>query len=177
VGSRSDTHAADSTAASTFYSLRRSRASFPSVLLEHHFPHLWHEERVTVRGFACIRATSDSGAKRSTRSLSQFRGCCILLTYLTKLACTHTHPEHVLAFSPHCVFRCKFTFTFTKSIQEFQLLSFPHVWFQDNLKLLTHGALVPGPAWQEPPGNVEGSRIQMGRDVYINANVSVHKAA
>jgi len=45
------------------------------------------------------------------------------LTYSPNRTGLYPHPKHVLAFSAHCVFRCKFTFTYGKGIQNFQLLS------------------------------------------------------
>lgn len=43
----------------------------------------------------------------------------ILLAHLPNQTGPYSHTEHVIAFSPHCVFRCKFTFTYSKTIQEF----------------------------------------------------------
>lgn len=74
----------------------------------------------------CTPEVHDNGTEK-TNALSkdrQFNLCIQSLspTDLTKLD-LYPHPEHVLEFSPHCVFRCKFTFAYSKGIQEFQLLS------------------------------------------------------
>ena len=77
-------------------------------------------------GICTPRRTVMGLKKRTSRPKIGSSICAYnLLAHLPNQTGLYPHPEQVVAFSLTTVFRCKFTFTYSKAIQEFQLQFFP----------------------------------------------------